>query len=100
MEISKFFIIYTIFTTQCEAEKPSENLWGEMESESDSSEDDSEEDESEEEGDQDGTGVPTIADPATIDNGLVTPSGMTSQGLKITFVPKISIFLLKILLFG
>lgn len=61
-----------------EAEKPSENLWGEMESESDSSDDDSEEDESEEEGDQDGTGIPTAADPATIDNGLVTPSGMAS----------------------
>ena len=58
-----------------EAEKPSENLWGEMESESDSSDDDSEEEVSEEEGDQDGTGVPTAADPATIDNGLVTPSG-------------------------
>merc|ERR1712228_1136071 len=61
-----------------EAEKPSENLWGEMESESDSSDDDSEEEESEEEGDQDGTGVPTAVPDATIDNGLVTPSGLTS----------------------
>lgn len=59
-----------------EAEKPSEQLWGEMESESDSSDDDSEEEESEDEGDQDGTGVPTNpAEQATIDNGLVTPSG-------------------------
>ena len=37
------------------AEKPSENLWGEMESESESSDDDSEEEESADEGDQDGS---------------------------------------------
>merc|ERR1719361_803118 len=62
-----------------EDEKPSEQLWGELDSDEESSSDDESEDESEEEGDQDGTGVPTTADPATIDNGMVTPSGTQSQ---------------------
>ena len=42
-----------------------------MESESESSDDDSEEEESADEGDQDGTGIPTAADPATLDNGKI-----------------------------
>jgi hypothetical protein len=47
-----------------------------MESDSDSSDDeDSDAEESVDEGDQDGTGVPTLVDPATFDNGMATPSG-------------------------
>ena len=63
--------------TRYEAEKPSEALWGEMESDSDESDsDEGSEEESEDEGDQDGTGVPTQANPASqIADGLMTPSG-------------------------
>jgi len=67
--------------TRFETEKPSEALWGEMESESDDSSTDGSEDESEDEGDQDGTGVPTQASNSTsqINDGLMTPSGITSE---------------------
>jgi len=63
-----------------EDEKPSEQLWGEIDSDEESSSEDESTDESEEEGDQDGTGVPTAADPTKLgDDGLVTPSGISSQ---------------------
>jgi len=67
--------------TRFETEKPSEALWGEMESESDDSSTDGSEDESEDEGDQDGTGVPTQASNSAsqINDGLMTPSGITSE---------------------
>jgi len=65
---------------QYEDEKPSEQLWGELDSDEESSSDDESEDESEEEGDQDGTGVPTQAEPsAAVPDGLETPSGTQSQ---------------------
>ena len=47
-----------------EDEKPSEQLWGEIDSDEESSSEDESTDESEEEGDQDGTGVPTAAEPS------------------------------------
>ena len=65
---------------QYEDEKPSEQLWGELDSDEESSSDDESEDESEEEGDQDGTGVPTQAEPSsTLPDGMETPSGTQSQ---------------------
>ena len=47
-----------------EDEKPSEQLWGEIDSDEESSSEDESTDESEEEGDQDGTGVPTAVEPS------------------------------------
>lgn len=65
---------------QYEDEKPSEQLWGELDSDEESSSDDESEDESEDEGDQDGTGVPTLAEPSSaVPDGLETPSGTQSQ---------------------
>jgi len=62
-----------------EDEKPSEQLWGEIDSDEESESEDESTDESDAEGDQDGTGVPTAAADGINQDGLETPSGISSQ---------------------